>query len=44
MIIRPDDQVLDYGLYQQRIGRALTGVEQWKTGYPFWLAQGRKRE
>jgi len=43
MTIHPDDQVLDYMIYQKKIGRAIEGVDLFFTGYAFWLAQMRKK-
>jgi len=41
MIIKPDDQVLDYFLYQKRMIEPRKDVERFLTGYQFWVNQMR---
>jgi hypothetical protein len=44
MIVKPDDQVLDYFIYQGKINRAIKDVERFQNGYQFWMTRKRVGE
>lgn len=42
MVIKPDDQVLDYFIYIGKRERFLKEVERFITGYAFWAHKIRR--
>jgi hypothetical protein len=41
MIVKPDDQVLDYFIYQMRVGKADDDIRKFFTNYRYGLSQLR---